>query len=149
MKVWIFQANPKRYDIRRALSDENLQTEKHWLVKQYTDKIRKGDVCLIWMCGKPDERGIYAVGRITTNPAYILDTEEESKYWMSDNERGKKSMRVKFVYTRKLLNNPILIGEIKNHAELRNLLIIRQPQCSNSPVEENEWKAIENLIKDR
>jgi len=40
-RVWIFQANPHRYDILNALADEGL-TEKVWLVNQLVSKFTLG-----------------------------------------------------------------------------------------------------------
>lgn len=59
-RVWIFQTNPNRYDILNALSDLSYNKET-WLVNQYQNEIKQGDIALIWMSGNKDG-GIYAVG---------------------------------------------------------------------------------------
>jgi ribosomal protein S17E len=50
--TWIFQANPKEYDILNALSDEKLKNKIHWYVRHHKKRIKKGHVALIWMSGK-------------------------------------------------------------------------------------------------
>lgn len=142
--VWIFQANPKRYDILNALDDSNIG-DNHWLVNQCKKYISKGDLCLIWMSGK--DGGIYAVGEITSNPEYLTDSEAESKYWFSDEDKEMKKLRVKFVYQTKLTNNPLSREEIKNVPELKNLSIFKQPQGTNFPVTDDEWKKILEMIQ--
>lgn len=62
--VWIFQANPDRYDILNALSDEKIGNSIHWLVNQHKGEIRQGHIGLLWMSGK--DSGIYAVTQITS-----------------------------------------------------------------------------------
>ena len=47
-RTWIFQANPQRFDILNALSDNRLE-EDVWLVSQHKKEIKKGDIGLIWM----------------------------------------------------------------------------------------------------
>ena len=146
MRCWIFQFNPDRFN---ALPSFYGKDEHHWTIKQYAGQIRKGDICLIWQSGKSDIRGIYAIGEIVTDPAYILDPAEESKNWKKEKDRNKKEIRVKFVFTHKLLDDPILLSEIRSYQELQGLAIIRQPQCSNSPVVASEWSVIEKLIENR
>lgn len=145
-KVWIFQANPERYDILNAMADESLN-EDVWLVNQNKDYIRKGDVMLIWMSGK--EGGIYAVTDIMSNPEYMYDSPESTKYWLSEEDQSKKKLRVRYKYKLKLINNPILKEELKNIPELKNLAIFRQPQGTNFPVSTKEWHVISSLIKKR
>ena len=52
--VWIFQANPKRYDIQGELADNNIR-EGTWLVSNYKDQISEGDIGLIWVAGREGE----------------------------------------------------------------------------------------------
>lgn len=145
-KVWIFQANPNRYNIQVALDDSNI-SENHWLVNQYKDYISKGDTCLIWMSGK--DGGIYAVGEITSNPEYLIDSDAESKYWESDDDKNVKRLRVEFVYKTKLINEPLYREEMKNVLGLKNLSIFKQPQGTNFPVTDDEWKIIAEMIENK
>ncbi|NTW30229.1 MAG: EVE domain-containing protein [Candidatus Moranbacteria bacterium] len=146
MNVWIFQFNPDRFNALSTMYDKE---EHHWTVNQYLNHIRKGDICMIWRAGKPDVRGIYALGKIVTNPEYIVDPGEESKGWTNAVDRNHRNMRVKYIFIKKLIDDPILIGAIKNQPELQNLAIIRQPQCSNSPVTPSEWAVLADMIENR
>lgn len=69
-RIWIFQANPDRYDVLNALSDSELESQC-WQVNQNAEKIKKGDIALIWMSGK--EAGIYAVTEVISNPMVMED----------------------------------------------------------------------------
>ena len=144
-RVWIFQANPQRYDILNALGDEF--DEDVWTVNQYKNEIHAGNIGIIWMSGK--EGGIYAIADIISNPEYMYDSEASTKYWSSDEDRSQKRLRVRIKYRLKLINNPIMRRELKNLQELKNLSIFKQPQGTNFPVSNNEWQTISNLIKQR
>jgi len=144
--IWIFQANPQRFDILNALADDEMK-EDVWLVVRYKDRIKKGDIGIVWMCGK--DSGIYALAEIMNSPEFMEEPEISTKYWMSDEDKEQIRLRVKLKYTLKLLNNPILREELKSIPELKDMAIFRQPQGTNFPVTQDEWKVISDLIKER
>jgi predicted RNA-binding protein with PUA-like domain len=144
--IWIFQANPQRFDILNALADDEMK-EDVWLVARYKDRIKKGDIGIVWMCGK--DSGIYALAEIMNSPEFMEEPKISTKYWMSDDDKEQIRLRVKLKYTLKLLNNPILREELKSIPELKDMAIFRQPQGTNFPVTQDEWKVISDLIKER
>lgn len=139
-RVWIFQANPNRYDILNALADNEIGTEKHWLVNQHKNEISAGDIGLIWLSGR--EGGIYAVAEITSNPEMLVASENEEKYWIDSDDKNKSKQRVKMIIKSNLLNNPITKEVLKRTAGLESLSIFRQSQGTNFRVTENEWNVI-------
>jgi hypothetical protein len=141
-RVWIFQANPNRYDIINALADDEIGQEKHWLVNQYKNEISAGDIGLIWLSGK--EGGIYAVAEIISNPEIIIPAEREEKYWIDSDDKNKSKLRVKMIIKSNLLNNPITKEDLRKTAGLENLSIFRQSQGTNFKVDENEWRIIKS-----
>jgi len=144
-KAWIFQANPQRFDILNALADET--NEDTWLVNQYQNYIRAGHVAIVWMSGK--EGGIYALGDVISDPAYMIDSEATAKYWTSDADRGQRRLRARIKYRLKLVNNPVMKDELRNIPLLRNLSIFRNARGTNFPVSNAEWEIISNLVKQR
>lgn len=144
--AWIFQANPLRYNIYDAIKDANLDN-KHWLVNQCKDFIRKGDTCLIWMSGK--NAGIYAVGEVLTDPEYSMDSDNETDYWQYEGDKNKRRLRVKFTYKTKIADTPVLRSEIMKIPELKQLSILRQAQGTNFPVTSEEWLVISKLIEQK
>lgn len=143
-RVWIFQANPNRYDILNALADDEIGEVKHWLVNQYKNEISAGDIGLIWLSGK--EGGIYAVTEIFSNPEVLIPSEKEEKYWIDSDDKNKEQLRVKMKLKMNLLNNPITKEILRNTAGLERLSIFRQSQGTNFKVTENEWKIIKDKI---
>jgi len=145
-KVWIFQANPARYDILNALSDLNY-IEEVWMINQHKDEIKKGDIDLIWVSG-PDA-GVYAVADIISDPEYIRLLPEQEKYWTNEEDKGKNRLRVRIKITKNLINNPVFRWELKRINELGSLSILRFSQGTNFPVSDSEWQIIRKKIKEK
>jgi predicted RNA-binding protein with PUA-like domain len=143
--IWIFQANPQRYDILKMLDDQEVIKEFHWSVKQYKDSIGKGQIGLIWLSGK--EAGIYAIVEITSNPEYYEETDAEKKYWHDSTGEEGKQLRVKMKLIRDLTSNPIVKETLKSKEELQNLSILKRPWAgTNFKVTAHEWALIKELI---
>jgi hypothetical protein len=143
-RVWIFQANPKRYDILNALADSSVDKET-WLVNQHKHDIRNGHTALIWMSGK--DAGIYAVAKITSDPALMYDSPATEKYWIKEKDKRRHELRVSLKVTKSLLNRPLFRSELKNIEALKDLSILKFSQGTNFSVEHHEWKIIKKQIK--
>jgi hypothetical protein len=139
--VWIFQGNPKRYKIIEDLSDKTL---KGWRVKQYRNKIKKGDIALIWISG--ESAGIYAIADIISNPEYMPCTPEEENKCI-DKEMAKGEIAVKLNFIKYLLDSPIYRFELKNSPGLEHLSIFGFKNATNYPVRKEEWEVIKQKIK--
>ena len=63
--TWIFQANPKLYDIDTALHSRPVI---YWRVPQFFEQLKAGDRVLIWRAGK--ESGIVGSGVLLTDPQH-------------------------------------------------------------------------------
>jgi hypothetical protein len=144
--TWIFQANPKEYDILNALSDERLENNIHWYVGQHKKLIKKGHIALIWMSGK--ESGVYAITKIITDPIETEESEAEKQYWLSTT-KNTKALRVKLEVIKILINNPLFRHELKEIESLKNLSILRFAQGTNFPVSSDEWETMSKLVTNR
>lgn len=58
---WIFQAIPKRYDLRKEMKEGHTET---WLVTRYRDEMSRGDIVFFWLAGPSEIRGLYGWGQI-------------------------------------------------------------------------------------
>ena len=144
--VWIFQANPRRFDILNALADPQLKCQK-WLVNdRYRAKIKHGDTALIWMSGK--EAGIYALAKIVSDPEEMVDFPEEEKYWVEEADRGKKTLKVLIDIQKDFTNAPLFRTQIKSIPELSNLSILKFSQGTNFPVTQEEWVIIKKFLEE-
>jgi EVE domain/Endonuclease NucS len=144
ISVWIFQANPQRYDILNALADNKIGNKKHWLVNQYKQKIRQGHLGLIWMSGK--DAGIYAIVRIDSNPRIMGQYEPEKKYWIDASEASREALRVEISILKKLINNPVLKKDLVKVRQLENMSILKRFQGTNFPVTNREWQILSKFL---
>jgi len=142
--IWIFQANPMRYDIMNALADNEIGDEMHWLVNQHKAEIAKGHIGIIWLSGK--ESGIYAITEIMTDPKIMAEPEAEKKWWTDSVDKEGEKLRVKMKIVKNLLDSPLSKTTIRNTNGFQNLSILRSPMGTNFPVTQDEWQIIKGLI---
>jgi hypothetical protein len=142
IETWIFQANPKKYDIVGALSDPNLNLS--WQVLRYNDKIKASHNAIVWMAG--EEAGIYAIGFVTSKPRIASEDPIDNSYWIDLDQKEQTSYRVGIQITHNLLANPILRGSLLAMPELKGLSILKFAQGTNFPVMDDEWEAIKGLV---
>jgi len=138
---WIFQGNPKIYNVVGSLNDNVLTT---WSVKAHEDKIKIGDKIILWVTGK--EQGCYALGEVTSDVYEGLDEEDQLKYY-TDKAKNEISKRVKIKITNNLSNNPISKDEIENISELKELKVGKQG--TNFSATEDEYSTLLELINSR
>ena len=142
--IWIFQANPQRYDIMNALADEEIGNDMHWLVNQHKKDIAKGHIGMIWLSGR--EAGIYAIAEIVTDPQFMEEPDAEKKYWTDSVDKEGEKLRVKMKIVKNMLNKPLTKESIRNTDGLQNLSILRLPRGTNFKVTSDEWNRIKELI---
>lgn len=142
--IWIFQANPQRYDILNALADEEIGSNICWTVNQYKNDIAKGHIGIIWLSGR--EAGIYAILEIVSDPQFMEEPAAEKKYWTDSVDKEGEKLRVKMKIAKNMLSNPLTKETIRNTDGLQNLSILRMPQGTNFKVTSDEWNRIKELI---
>jgi hypothetical protein len=85
---WIFQANPKKYDIRTMLTrvDEH-DRRVAWRTTRYRNEIRPGDRVYLWEAGPVS--GVVAVGTVVTQPAIRTNDEWEMQFAYDQNSKSR------------------------------------------------------------
>lgn len=76
MSFRILQANPKLYDIDAALRH---QPVIYWRIPQYTDRVEKGDLALIWRDGQ--DAGFVGWGVFYTAPVRYDRSAAPDRFW--------------------------------------------------------------------
>ena len=133
---WLFQANPKFWDLAERLSSWNVGELEDWLVFQHSQDIKPGDDVLLHSSG-PDG-GILAVGRIVSEPF------ERDRYdWQA--EGPDKVTAVNVALTMKL-ESPLTRGQLKAHPVLQGMRILRMANATSFKVTDEEWNAVSELI---
>jgi len=144
--VWIFQSNPKYYDLIKDFDDLS-KMNSIWPIRQYKNKIAKGDLALLWIAGQ--KRGIYAISDIISEPLMRKVNIDES--WVNlkkTDETDYKELIVDLGYMT-VLEPPLLESELKTIIELSDLSIMRQHNGTNFPVTESEWELLSKEIEKR
>ncbi len=133
--AWIFQANPKQFDLVRELEARAVGELDWWNAAQRHEWMRPGDIVLLWASGK--QSGVYAVG-ILTGAAF----EHEASEVRPDAEAYERvPWRVEFRYVA-ILKGPVLRSEIVRDPQLQSLNIVRSPQGTNSRVDSTLWPTL-------
>ena len=129
INYWIFQGNPKSFDIETALH-ENILTD--WTVSAHKDKIKVGDKVIIWVTG--NKAGCYALAEITAEPRKIGPSPDDHLWKIKDTIALKAGIKI----TCNVVDRPILKNEIATVTELKNLKVGSQGTNFSSTQEEYE-----------
>jgi MoxR-like ATPase len=138
--AWIFQANPRYYDIRAAV--ESLE-EINWGISYYRKEIEVGDEAYIWVSGPG--AGIIAAGRILNNPTEAQQDEGEDQFSIEPGRFAGKRLRVR-IKIENVLSYPILRSDLVEHSVLKDLAIIRFANAAIFKVKPVEHEALRALI---
>ncbi len=131
INYWIFQGNPKTFDIEKALRDEILTD---WTVTAHKDKIKVGDKVIIWVTG--NKAGCYALAEVTSEPAIIGASPDDHLWKVKDKNDLKAGIKI----THNLIDNPITKSEIVAISKLKNLKV--GSQGTNFAATEVEYQTI-------
>lgn len=143
MRTWIFQANPKIYDVSGAI--RSLQ-EDTWLVQQHRDELRPGDRVYLWESG-PDA-GIVAVCEILDEVADRLPSEASTRFVLDRVKLGGVRPRVR-IRISAVVDPRLSRRDLQAHQDLAELSILKQAQGTNFSVTPQQAGAIEELLAGR
>ena len=149
MNTWIFQVNPKFFDI-----DPYLRNNKKiiWEIKQryLADDILVGDKVYIWRANGnvPDLGGVVGVGRIMSLPEDLEDDAPE--LWIQESPIFPLlCVRIEMDEVRLTPEAGMLKRSfLKTNPVLKDMLILRFYQKTNYLLEDSEEKALDQLWKE-
>ncbi len=99
---WIFQVNPKTFDLVNALKQEALAS---FSVISHKNRIQKGDKVIMWQCGK--NAGCFALCEIASEVSDFEPLPSELPYFLDRSILGKSTSRVKLDLTYNLWDKSI------------------------------------------
>jgi hypothetical protein len=136
-KTWLFQANPKMYDIDAALAQLE---EIAWRVPQHTSEIQPGDVAVLWRSGQ--EAGIVGVGRVLEHPYMQADDQAEEPFVLAPEVAGVDT-RVRI----RVKSTPLVSkDQIKSIEGLENHPIITAPMGTVFPLQVDLYERLRPLL---
>jgi hypothetical protein len=131
LNVWIFQAIPERYDLRK---EEIFREGNHetWYATRYREWMTTGEVVFFWLGGvSVQERGIYGWGQLTSEP-YLRE--------------GWKDFGVDLIYRRRF-PTPLTEPTIKQNPVLSEMLIFKVRTGTNFLLSAEEGQALLTLCQ--
>lgn len=141
MRAWLFQGNPKAYDVRAAV--EELAVD-WWTVNQYPRQIKKGHRVYFWEAGPSG--GVVGVGETLDDPrqkAFV------SNRFVKDPEALQQTkLRVKTGILG-AIDPPITREEIKSTDKLAGLQILKFANATNFEVTPEQDAALWKLVQRR
>ncbi|MBW1702069.1 MAG: EVE domain-containing protein [Deltaproteobacteria bacterium] len=137
--AWIFQANPKYFDIESAVKSLKLRT---WSVKKYKNRILPGDKAYIWQSGS--NAGILAVGKVLDKPKQLPFPEDEKPFVRKEGRFKEIDTRVR-VKINKVLDPLVFKKDLLYNPMLSNLQIIKAPQGAVFPLSAEENEALKRI----
>lgn len=138
---WIFQGNPKIYDISNALKNGHL---KSWKVAAHKDTIKLGDKIILWQTG--EKAGCYALAEVSSEVGKLAEEPLELQYYLSPStdDGENNTERVKIEITKNLADNPVLWSDIKDCPEFADFKAGNQG--TNFSATEEEYNALMKII---
>ena len=138
MADWIFQANPKHYDITTALSELD---EIAWRVPQYTGDIQTGDGVFLWRSGK--DAGIVGIGTVAAAPSLLPVPDIERRYVLESDAEGGEETRV-ILRVRPV--PPVPKSVIASLPATADHQIVTAPMGTVFPLDDNQSRVLQSRV---
>ena len=135
---WIFQGNPKFYNIIGSLKEGVLKT---WSVAAHKDKIQKGDKVILWVTG--DNAGCYALCKVISEISKRKDEPLEEKFYVDKSENIELE-RVDIEVEYNLFDRPVLKDSLKSFPEFTDFK--GGNQGTNFTATKEQYKKILEMI---
>jgi Cdc6-like AAA superfamily ATPase len=136
---WLFQADPKLFDLAGALRDGALRS---WQVNQHKKDIHPNDRVIIWQSGK--DAGVYALATVISEVGELIENEEEAEYWKGGGQAGEPFTGVELRVVRALWDSPI-----SKEILIKNKGLVEVPigrQGTNFALTPEQFQIIESLV---
>lgn len=138
--AWIFQGNPKYYDVIGAVEALDKLT---WAVNQYPKQIKAGDKAYIWVSGS--DGGIIASGTVLYDPE-IKKPNLSDPYNRGDALKSEPYLAVDISIERKLTLEKVPRAVLLVDERTKQLEILTYPGATNFRVTKTQEEVIESII---
>ncbi|WP_170291562.1 EVE domain-containing protein [Heliobacterium mobile] len=143
--TWIFQGNPKYFNIDDYLEDRKTIV---WSIRQshFIDEIQIGDEVFVWRADgyEKGSGGIVARAIVIERPGYIDDWENE--YWESDPPKADEVQGAKLLVKEvRLLHGMIRRTDLEKDEHLKGLRILKMRNETNYRLNDTEAMLLKQL----
>lgn len=148
---WIFFCNPKYWQIDEFLETDEINST--WRITDWqSEHFQKGQFAVIRvgndsrtkdeLAGKERlKAGIYGIVEIMSQAQPMPDS--DGQFWIKPEKYGEERLRVKIRYVKKLLDNPILLSDLKNLTDFQNEKpLLNGRQASSWSIEKDTFERI-------
>lgn len=137
--VWIFQANPDKYNLADELRTAHVGDQSEWYAPTNQRDMGPGDIALLWQSGR--DAGIYAIGELT-GAAF----ERPVAAWRAEHAGNSQTEHaVPYRYTR-ILDHPVLRASLREDPVLSGMTIMRRAAGTIFRVSPEEWSALQRFL---
>ena len=150
MNYWIFQSNPKKFDVDNYIKDNKII---FWTLRQehFKEYINIGDIVYIWRSDgtKPGSGGIIAKCKVIDLPTSQAP-DDDKDYWI-DKPKIKWHWYVKIeILEFRLTEEQRMIKrtDLKKDSNINNLAILKFANNTNYLLKKDEGEYIESLWND-
>lgn len=126
---WLFQGNPARYDIDRAVSELERQT---WTTSQHASKIKAGHRVFLYRTGK--EAAVIALATVESNPAEIPEPDSELAYFRDASHYNAGPGTRVWLRIDRIVEPPVTRDTLLADRDLRDLANLKFANATNYPV---------------
>lgn len=141
--AWIFQGNPRFYDVIGAVKSLNKLT---WAVNQYQRQIKHGDKAYIWVSGT--DGGIIASGTILCDPK-LRKPNTSDPYNRGEPLKTDSYLAVDIQIDRRLTLSKVPRAVLLVDERTKRLEILNYPGATNFRVTKAQEEVIESIINGR
>lgn len=141
INYWIFQGNPKVYNMKEGLKADSIKT---WTVSSHKNNIKIGDKFILWQTGI--NAGCYALGEVISDVKIMKEDGEEMRHYNSPTPQIDNT-RVRVLFENNIADNPILWDKIKDLEVFNNFK--GGNQGTNFSATKEEYEAMIKLIKNQ
>lgn len=138
---WLFQGNPARYDIDRAVRELERLT---WKTSQHASEIEAGHRVFLYRTGQ--EAAVIAVATVESNPAEMPDSDRELAYWRDASDDGVGTAKRVWLRIDRIVQPPVTRDTLLADPDLRRLANLRFAQATNYPVPRELAKRLLSLM---
>lgn len=150
--AWIFQANPREWNVGRFLADVRrgaTSRDTTWLTPTHSSEIERGDRVFLWMSGSETDAGVVAVATVLEEAAEIPEDKPEYRMPGYEDKYGPPRTRVRIRIDAPLKFH-LSRRSLKKADGLQDLSILRpRPQGTVFRVRPGEEQILEELCSGR
>ncbi len=141
VQYWALCANPKRYRIKEAVNQLDLD---HWVTGR--SDLRRGDRVFVWQTLDAEgHRGIVAFGEVVGNPETRSD--EENPYWVNPADGSEVRARVPVRYS-ETRNLPMWVDQSTKGEFLKTLNVAKSQGGTCFRVNQEQWARLSVITSD-